>query len=240
MRKRDTSPIVAQKDKVKDKFEIFEKITWTEKQKKIIDICLDKKNTVIILDGPAGTAKTLLSVYCSLFLLNEKKVAQLIYLRSLVQSSDGETGYLTGDLQQKISPYGIPFFDKLEELLPKPTIQTLEKEERVKIYPVSLLRGLNFNCSAVILDEAQNCLFDSIITTATRIGRFSKLFVLGDTRFQNDFGKKSGFRKFCEIFNDEESRENGVVYIKLTTEDIMRSGLVKFIVEKIEKLENAK
>lgn len=235
MSKRDTSPVVHQHDKIKDKFEINEKLIWTPKQKEIIDAALDKKNSIIILSGPPGTAKTLLSVYSTLRLLNDKKISEIVYIRSLIQSQDGQTGYLTGDLEQKTFFYNIPLYDKLEELLSKPTIQTLEKEERIKTIPISFMRGLSFNATACIMDEAQNCLLDSLITVATRLGRFSKLFICGDEKLQNDLGKKSGFSEFCRIFDDQESRDNGIVYFKLGTEDIMRSGITRFIVEKVMK-----
>jgi predicted ribonuclease YlaK len=238
MSKKDRSPVVVQKDKIqeKDKFTISDRIIWTEKQKQIIDAALDKNTTCIILDGVAGTAKTLLSVYCSLRLMNDKKVSDLVYIRSLIQSLDGQTGYLTGDLDEKCFYYNIPLYDKLDELLSKPTIDFLEKQERIKTYPVSMLRGYNFNAISIIADEAQNLLFDSLITVATRVGKFSKLFICGDSTMQNDLGKKSGFKEFCRIFDDEESRKNGIVYFKLGVEDIQRSGLTRYIVEKVIKM----
>lgn len=238
MSKKDRSPVVVQKDKIqdKDKFNISDRIIWTDKQKQIIDAALDKKTNIIILNGLPGTAKTLLSVYCSLMLMNEKKVSDLIYIRSLIQSMDGQTGFLTGDLDEKTKYYNIPLYDKLEELLSKPTIDFLEKQERIKTYPVSMLRGYNFNAISVICDEAQNLLFDSLVTVATRVGKFSKLFICGDSTLQNDLGKKSGFKDFCRMFNDEESKQQGIVYFELGTEDIQRSGITKYIVEKVIKM----
>jgi hypothetical protein len=67
------------------------------------------------------------------------------------------------------------------------------------------------------------------------MGKFSKLFICGDSIMQNDLGKRSGFKEFCEIFQDQDSRDNGIQYFKLGPEDIMRSGIVRFIVDKITK-----
>ena len=45
---------------------------WTEKQKEFFRVALDPSTNVVFVNGPAGTAKTLLAVYCGLQLLNMK------------------------------------------------------------------------------------------------------------------------------------------------------------------------
>ena len=40
----------------------------------------------------------------------------------------------------------------------------------------------------------------------------------------------SGFAKMLDIFDDDESLENGVVCKKFTTDDIKRSKIVRFII----------
>lgn len=231
---KDQSPKVPQREKIKLEL-MIKPLDWTEKQKKFISVALDKNTKMIIADGLPGTAKSILSVYCSLVLMNEKKLSDLIYIRSLIQAKDGETGFLQGDLTEKMMYYNIPLMDKLHELLPKGQVASLIKEERILCYPTSMLRGYNFNAEAVIFDECQNATFDSILTAMTRIGRFSKLFLLGDVVYQNDLGKSSGFKKICKIFNTESCRENGVHYFNFGKEDIMRSGFVRFVMEKVEE-----
>jgi phosphate starvation-inducible protein PhoH len=167
--------------------------------------------------------------------MKAKKVSELVYVRSTIQSEDGETGFLSGDLAEKMQFFNVPLQDKLEELLTKPEIQSLVKDERIQQYPTSFLRGYNFAAKAVLFDEAQNATFDSIVTVSTRMAAFSKLFLVGDSRGQNDYGSKSGFKKFCEAFNDQEAADNGIVYFKFGSEDIMRSGVVKFIVQRLEE-----
>ena len=232
MSKKDTSQHIAQKDKVKDDFEI-RKLKWTPKQEQIIQAALDKTTNIVILDGLPGTAKTLLSVYCSLELLKAKKISDIVYIRSLIQSTHGQTGFLTGDLDEKTFFYNVPLFDKLEELLNKSSIESLYKQERIKTYPVSLLRGYTFNVNSVILDEGQNMMFDSLVTAATRMGKFSKLFICGDP-MQSDINGKSGFADMCKTFDDNESKEKGIHVFYLTEEDIVRSEIVKYIVIKLQ------
>lgn len=238
MSKKDNSPKVYQREKLKLELNIRE-FEWTDKQKQIIAAALDKKTKMVIIDGVPGTSKTLLAIYCSLKLMDEKKVSDLIYIRSLIQARDGATGYLQGDLAEKTLYFNVPLMDKLEELLPKTQTQSLLKEERVTALPTSMLRGYNFAAKAICLDEAQNCSFDSILTAATRIAEFSKLFVIGDSVYQNDLGKGSGFKKFVNIFSAEDCKNNGIHYFKLGKEDILRSGFVKYVMEKVEEYDQA-
>jgi hypothetical protein len=56
MEVKDNSPYVAQRDKIKFDLSIRE-LPWTDKQKEIINLFLDKKTKLMLLKGPAGTSK---------------------------------------------------------------------------------------------------------------------------------------------------------------------------------------
>ena len=230
---KDTSPVVPQRNKIKNQLSIHER-TLNEKQKQFLELAMDKNTKIIFVSGPAGTSKTYMTVYTALTLLNQHRVSDLIYVRSAVECADSKIGFLPGLIEDKMQPYIQPLIDKLEELLPKNEIEILKKEERITGMPVSFLRGLNFNAKVLILDEAQNCTFKEIFTFITRTGEFSKVFVIGDPE-QNDLNGKSGFIKIISHFDDEESKSNGVYVFRFTENDIVRSGLVKFLVNKIRK-----
>lgn len=178
-RTKDTSPIVPQDSKIKEVLQINER-PLTEKQQQFVSLAMDKGTRLMFVNGPAGTSKTYLAVYCSLLLLNRKAVSNIIYVRSAVESSDESIGYLPGEARDKMAPYAQPLVDKLEEFLPKQQVIMLQKEKRIVGVPVGFLRGLNWNAKAVIMDEAQNTSTKEIYTFLTRIGQFSKVFVLGD------------------------------------------------------------
>ena len=71
----------------RDRFHI-EDFNWTETQRDFIRIALSKESKILFGKGPAGSSKTLLSVYCALHLLSEGKVSEIVYIRSAVESSD--------------------------------------------------------------------------------------------------------------------------------------------------------
>ncbi len=239
-KKPDTSVHVHQKEKISKTLAVRERTDLTEVQKQIIEAALDKNVKAIILDGAPGVGKSYVSIFSGLQLLNQKKMGQLIYLRSLVQAKDGETGFLTGNLDEKTYYYNQPLYQALEELLPKNDIDYLIKDERIITYPTSMLRSYNFHNCVIISEESQNMSWESLFTIATRAGMYSKLFIIGDSVSQNDLGNKSGFNKFVDIFSDKESEEFGIKYFKMGSECIVRSPFVKFVVQKVEKYNELK
>jgi len=233
-KKRDTSPKIHQNDKLRDTIKINER-ELTNKQKELLNTLLDKNTKMVFISGPAGTSKTFTSILAGLKLINEKKVSEIIYVRSAVESSDSKLGFLPGEMDEKMSPYIQPLVDKLEELLPKCDVEKLKKEERIHGFPINFLRGLNWNAKVIVADEAQNMTKKELITLITRVGEFSKLFICGDPD-QSDINGKSGFTSILNTFDDEESKNNGIFTFKFDEEDIVRSGLVKFILKKLKTL----
>lgn len=220
-------------------FEIKQKFELNDAQKQIIETGLDSKNCrCLIIDGRAGSSKTYLATLIALILLKEKKANLLTYIRTSVQSKDGELGFLSGSLEDKTAWMNEPFFSKLDELISKSTTDKLFKEKKVQTIPSSMLRGLNLS-GVTIFDECNNALFSTIETALTRISEHSLIILCGDSSgSQNDLGNKSGFKKVIEIFNgDEECRKNGLFYFKLNSDSIVRSKFVKFVVKRLESID---
>ncbi len=128
--------------------------------------------------------------------------------------------------------------DILDELLNETTVKKLQKEKRVSIHPVNFARGMSWNSKAIILDESQNSSLREIVTVLTRIGKYSRAFILADP-MQTDLknGQRGGFGKIFSIFDNKESRDMGIETFEFGTEDIVRSELTKFIVSKLSKLD---
>jgi phosphate starvation-inducible PhoH-like protein len=233
-KKRDTSPKIHQNDKLKDCIKINDR-ELTPKQVELLKTLRDKDTKMVFISGPAGTSKTFTSILAGLHLINEKRVSEIIYVRSAVESSDSKLGFLPGEMDDKLSPYVQPLIDKLEELLQRSDIEKLKKEERIHGFPINFLRGLNWNAKVIVADEAQNMTKKELITLITRVGEFSKLYICGDPD-QSDINGKSGFTQIMNIFDDEESKQNGIFLFKFDEEDIVRSGLVKFILKKLKSI----
>ena len=231
---KDRSPIIPQRSKLRSTLHVYQR-DLTPKQKEFLELASSKDTKLIFVSGPAGTSKTYLAIKVALEMISAKRVSDLIYVRSAVESSDAKLGFLPGEADEKMAPYIKPLLDKLEEFLPKADIDILMKEERVSATPVGFLRGLSWNAKVIIGDECQNMTYKELFTLITRIGEFSKVFILGDPE-QPDINGKSGFIKMISHFDDEESRQNGIHVFRFGEEDIVRSGLVQFIIRKVKKM----
>jgi phosphate starvation-inducible PhoH-like protein len=234
----DNSPYVFQRDKISFDLTIKE-LPWTDNQRKIIAQFLDKETKVLLLKGPAGTSKTTLAMYCGLTLLNRRRISDMVLVRSAVESSDSKLGFLPGTLDEKIAVYLTPFHDKFEELLCKAQLDRLQKDNRLTICPINFARGLHFSAKFVCADEVQNFSRREIHTLMSRIGEFSKVFLCGDPEQSDLPHGKSGFNKVFDLFNNEESRQQGIFCMELTEDDIVRSELCRFITHKFKELQLA-
>lgn len=209
---------------------------WTQKQKEFFKLALHPETKIVLVNGPAGTSKTLLATYCALQLLNMKTISDIMYLRSAVESSDRSLGYLPGSAEEKLRFFNLPFLDKLEELLESTRVEKLEQEGRISMFPVNFARGMNWQGKCIILDEAQNSTIKEITTVLTRLGEGSKCFVLADP-MQTDIkqgDKQHGFEKMFNLFTDQESIAQGINTFTFGEEDVMRSELVKFLTKKLK------
>ena len=223
-------------DSLKAKFVVRGK-KITDKQRRFLDLCTDLDTKVVFVSGPAGSTKTYMAVMSALRILKKDEELDLLYVRTAIESADKGLGALPGTLEDKFNPYMAPLEDKLIELLP-PTNSLkddLVESGRVQAMPINFLRGASWNNKVVIADESQNFSFKELVTLITRIGDNSKLFICGDP-MQSDINGKSGFKPMFDLFNDEESRENGIHTFVFTERDILRSKILKFIVKKLKTL----
>ncbi len=230
---KDNSPKINQKNKIKFELDIRQRDDLTERQKEFIELVMDKSVKIIFCDGPAGSSKTFLSVLCGLKLLNIKALSDIIYVRSIIESASKSMGALPGQSNEKLHPFLLPLEDKLDEILCKGDIDKLMSEQRIVGMPINYLRGASYNAKFIFCDEAQNLDFKELTTLISRYGERSKMIIAGD-KFQSDLNGKSGFKKMYDIFDNEISKELGIHCWQFTKEDIVRSGILKYILEAIE------
>ena len=186
--------------------------------------------------GPAGTSKTYLAVYSALQLFNINNDYDIMYVRTIAESGEKGLGSLPGDVNEKFNPFMMPLNDKLEEMITSQERNFLEQKKIINSMPINYLRGSNWINKIIIADESQNFTVKELTTLITRLGKNSKLFICGDP-MQSDINGKSGFNNISNLFNDKESNDKGIYCFDFYKEDIVRSEILKFIVGKLEKLQ---
>lgn len=218
-------------DKFRPSFSIKD-FKFTDKQRTLIRLIRNEDNKVIFIKGCAGTGKTLLSIFCGLMAIRDGSKDKLIYIRPTVESCQTKLGYLPGDVAQKSSPFCIALQDKLDELLDYGASHKLVHDEIIQSIPPNFLRGVTFRNQFVVVDESQNLCRKDLITALTRIGENCTLIFCGDT-MQSDI-RNSGFQDIIDVFNDQESKDQGIQSFEFGSEDVMRSAILRFIMSKLE------
>lgn len=153
---------------------------------------------LVILRGPAGTAKTFLSVAAALDKTyredyekqNSSTLYDKIYIGRANVSSDDAFGFLPGELEDKTRPLLGCFYSNLEDLLRKGNreedsqiqlqIEDMMETGLLRVLPLAYIRGMSIKNSFIICDETQNIGRSLIRDIVTRCGQGTKLVVLGD------------------------------------------------------------
>lgn len=209
------------------------KFPLTANQKEIIS-CLNRDHTrIVIIDGPAGSAKSYTAVLSALKALKAKRIENILYLRTAVEACGKSLGFLPGELQDKFAVYRSVIDAKVEELVSEFNLSTLLASDAIDAQPINYIRGASWTDKFVIIDELQNLNEQEALLAMTRVGNNTKLIMCGDSE-QSDI-KDSCFHKVLDIFTNKESRAEGVHVFRLDEEDIVRDPIVKFVVEKFRK-----
>jgi PhoH-like ATPase len=141
---------------------------------------------LVSMTGKAGTGKTLLALASALQV--RKNYRQIFIARPVIPLSNKDIGYLPGDVESKLAPYMQPLWDNLkviQDQFPETDkqhqlIDTMIKDEKLVIEPLSYIRGRSLQRIFFIVDEAQNLTPHEIKTIITRAGEGSKIVFTGD------------------------------------------------------------
>ena len=171
--------------------------------------------------------KTYIAVYAGLELIKQEEYSKIVYIRSIVESAEKSLGSLPGEIDDKFSPYAIPLDEKVIEIAGNGACNMLKQKGLIEAIPVNFVRGLTFNKTLVVVDEAQNLSRKELTTILTRFGRNSKYIVIGDCN-QADVNK-SGYKEIFNMFNTHQCRENDILSFKFGTAEISRSKILRFI-----------
>lgn len=202
------------------------------RQKEFHDLLVNNDTKMVICDGPAGTGKDFLTVYCGLKLLKRGDFEQILYIRSAADSSKIPIGFLPGDLEEKSCNYMEPLNEKLSQFLDPQDISKLRSSDAIESIINNYLRGRSINDVFVIVDEAQNFHREDLKTILTRFEENARVILIGDST-QSDIGKYNCYPQIFDTFSDSESKKFGVFTFRFYEEDIVRSPLCAFVHKKL-------
>jgi phosphate starvation-inducible PhoH-like protein len=194
-------------------------------QKRYHDAVQD--HDIVFAIGPAGTGKTYVAVANAVAALKRKEIDRIFLVRPVVEAGES-LGFLPGDFQAKLDPYMRPILDALYDMLGLEKTAKFQENGTIEIAPLAYMRGRTLNNAYVILDEAQNTTIMQMKMFLTRLGSNAKAIINGDiTQIDLDPPSRSGLVEARKILADVE----GIKFINLTAEDVVRHRLVKRIID---------
>lgn len=190
-----------------------------------------KKHDIVFGIGPAGTGKTYLAMAMAVNALQKGIVRRIILTRPAIEAGEN-LGFLPGDMIEKVLPYLRPLYDALYDMMDPRKVEKYTEQGIIEVAPLAFMRGRTLNDAFVILDEAQNSTSFQMKMFLTRLGFDSKTVITGDVT-QSDLpkGKPVGLIEAQKILEGIE----GIRFVHLTGEDVVRHELVQRIVEAYDK-----
>jgi phosphate starvation-inducible PhoH-like protein len=139
---------------------------------------LQSSKPIVITTGPAGSGKTMLACQEAMVRVSKREFDRLVFTRPVVPAGE-DLGYLPGDMDEKMEPWTHPL------------LENCKMTPRVFVEPLGFMRGRTFNDTFIIADEMQNSTPAQMKMLLTRIGKNSKIVVLGDAA-QSDMDESNG------------------------------------------------
>ncbi|MCS7317760.1 MAG: PhoH family protein [Candidatus Dojkabacteria bacterium] len=203
-------------------------VAKTKKQQDLLNALENDKKPIVIVTGPAGTGKTMISTSYAIESLEKGKYQKIVICRPNIAVDDRDIGYLPGNILEKMAPWTKPFEDIFLEYYKKSEYIKMLEEGTIEIVPLAYIRGRTFKNSFVIIDEAQGTTPNSILSILTRIGENSKYVITGDLK-QSDFINTNGLFDLIEKIENRELKY--IEHIKFSKDDIQRHPAIKEILD---------
>ena len=206
---------------------------------------------LVIVEAKAGSGKTVCALSNAIRLMktNRDKYQSIIYIRNSVDdvgAKDEEIGFLSGN-EEKINIYLHPLNDTLDfiarqkvnskgltseqvEIAVEENITKLVKSCNIQGMIATGLRGRTLHNSIIIIDEAQNMGTKTMQKILTRVGKNSKVIVIGSQK-QIDSAYLNKYNNGLAVLLEESKKRNSTAEVSISAVNlnkVLRSPLSEF------------
>jgi PhoH-like ATPase len=205
-------------------------------QRLAIDLLLDPEIGIVSLGGRAGTGKSALALCAGLEAVLEKQQhRKIMVFRPLYAVGGQELGYLPGDKDEKMNPWGQAVFDTLGALVSENVLEEVVERGLLEVLPLTHIRGRSLHDAFVIVDEAQSLERNVLLTVLSRIGQNSRVVLTHDVAQRDNLrvGRHDGVASVIETLKGHPL----FAHITLTRSE--RSAIAALVTEMLESNELA-
>jgi PhoH-like ATPase len=200
-------------------------------QRLAIDMLLDPEIGIVSLGGRAGTGKSALALCAGLeAVLERQQHKKIMVFRPLFAVGGQELGYLPGDQQEKMNPWGQAVFDTLGALVSDNVLEEVVERGILEVLPLTHIRGRSLHDAFVIVDEAQSLERNVLLTVLSRVGQNSRVVLTHDVAQRDNLrvGRHDGVASVIETLKGHEL----FGHITLTRSE--RSAIAALVTEMLE------
>lgn len=185
---------------------------------------------LVIVNGAAGSGKTLIALACALEMVIEQgRYNKIIVTRSTPPVAE-DIGFLPGTEEEKMTPWMSAIHDNLEAMhegdeRPQSSVKYAIEKANIQFKSLNFIRGRSIQEAIVIIDEAQNLTPSQLKTILTRCGKGTKMICLGNlAQIDSNYltALTSGLTYIVERFKGFEGAAN------VHLEGIFRSRLAEY------------
>jgi phosphate starvation-inducible PhoH-like protein len=207
----------------------------TLNQKQYNNLLINDQKNIVIVNGPAGTGKTLMACNQAIQMLEANKINKIILTRPLITVENEEMGFLPGSVINKMDPWTRPIMDIFEKFYSLVHIQMMLTNKVIEICPLGFMRGRTFRDCFILADEMQNSSPNQMLMLTTRLGENCKMVVMGDIDQTDSKNKENGFQDIITKYKDYSfynlNNTLALEYYELDKTDIVRSKVVTDILD---------
>jgi len=150
-------------------------------QRSALELLLDPEIGIVSLGGRAGTGKSAMALCAGLeTVLERRQHKKVVVFRPLFAVGGQELGYLPGNENEKMSPWGQAVFDTLGALTTPDVVEEILDRGMLEVLPLTHIRGRSLHDAFVIVDEAQSLERNVLLTVLSRMGANSKVVLTHD------------------------------------------------------------
>ncbi|CAG7845068.1 PhoH-like protein [Pseudoclavibacter triregionum] len=203
-------------------------------QRLAIDLLLDPSVGIVSLGGRAGTGKSALALAAGLEAVLERGLQRKIMVfRPLYAVGGQELGYLPGDQDEKMGPWGQAVYDALSAIVSENVVDEVLSRGMLEILPLTHIRGRSLHDAFVIVDEAQSLERNVLLTMLSRIGQNSRVVLTHDVAQRDNLrvGRHDGVASVIETLKGHR------LFAHMTLTRAERSDIAALVTELLEDYE---
>lgn len=200
-------------------------------QRIAIDLLLDPDVGIVSLGGRAGTGKSALALCAGLeAVLERQQQKKIMVFRPLYAVGGQELGYLPGDRDEKMNPWGQAVFDTLGSVVSGNVMEEVVERGLLEVLPLTHIRGRSLHDAFVIVDEAQSLERNVLLTVLSRIGQNSRVVLTHDVAQRDNLrvGRHDGVASVIETLKGHDL----FAHVTLTRSE--RSAIAALVTELLE------